>query len=161
MVPAVLAGIATKLAGMGVAAKAGIGLGIATVATAGVAAVLPVVVPDASGGATAPVEVQLPSVPNANADLGLSTAADAAGAQPGAGAQTGSAVSTRKRSPPTIVTSAGTSGARCRMRTDASKRSVRASPAVNRAPSTVKVRCATSVRRPITTVFVTGCTSRT
>ena len=47
---------------------------------------------------------------------------------PGAGAQTGSAVSTTKRSWPTMVTSAGTSGARWRIRTDASNRSEGGSP---------------------------------
>ena len=87
MVPAVLAGIAAKLTGLGVAAKAGIGLGIATVATAGVATVMPVVVPDAPVRATTAVEAQLPNVPDSNADFGLSTAADAGGAP--AGAQTG------------------------------------------------------------------------
>ena len=84
MVPAVLAGIAAKLTGLGVAAKAGIGLGIATVATAGVATVMPVVVPDAPAGTTTAVEVQVPNVPDSNADLGLSTAADASGAPVGA-----------------------------------------------------------------------------
>jgi hypothetical protein len=89
MITGILAGIAAKLTGLGVAAKAGVGLGIATVATAGVATVLPVVVPDASGGATAAVEVQLPNVPTANADLGLGIAADATSGQLTAGAQTG------------------------------------------------------------------------
>lgn len=89
MITGILAGIAGKLAGLGVAAKAGIGLGIATVATAGVATVLPVVVPDTSGGTTAAVQVQLPSVPTANADPGLGVAADATRGQVGADAQTG------------------------------------------------------------------------
>ncbi len=65
------------------------------------------------------------------------------------------------RSVPTIVTSAGTSGARWRMRTDAVKRSRGGAPAVKRAPSTEKVLWATSSRRPMTTVFVAGWTSRT
>jgi hypothetical protein len=89
MITGILAAIAAKLAGFGVAAKAGIGLGIATAATAGVATVLPVVVPDAPGGPTAAVQVQLPSVPTANADLGLGIAADATSGQLSAGAQTG------------------------------------------------------------------------
>ena len=61
----------------------------------------------------------------------------------GAGAQTDSAVSTTNRSLPTIVTSASTSAARWRIRTDASKRSRGGSPAVKRAPSTLNVRWAT------------------
>ncbi|MCA1692837.1 MAG: hypothetical protein LC733_11815 [Actinobacteria bacterium] len=88
MITGILAGIAAKLAGMGVAAKAAAGLGIATVATAGVAIVVPVVVPDAPG-TTAAVEGQLPTVPTGNADRGLGIAADATSGQLPAGAQTG------------------------------------------------------------------------
>lgn len=85
MIEGILAGIAAKLAGLGLAAKVGTGIAAATIATAGVVTVAPVINP----GAPARVEVQIPSVPNANADLGLNVAANATGAQAGAGAQTG------------------------------------------------------------------------
>jgi len=81
VITAILSGMAAKLAGLTVAAKAAVGIGAATaaigaVSVAGVAGVVPV--PGTDSGASKPaVEVQLPSVPTANADSGLATADDA------------------------------------------------------------------------------------
>lgn len=85
MIEGILAGIAAKLAGLGLAAKVGTGIAAATLATAGVATVAPVI----NTGAPTGVEVQVPSVANANADLGLNVAANATGAQARTGAQAG------------------------------------------------------------------------
>jgi len=77
-----LAGVAAKLASLGIAAKAGIGIGVATAAvtTAGVAGVLPVPGLD-SGGSRPAIEVELPDVPAPNADQGLQTATGAISGQ--------------------------------------------------------------------------------
>lgn len=85
MIPAILSGIAAKLAGLGLAAKVGTGIAAATIATAGVATVAPVINP----GAPAGIEIQVPSVPAPEADLGLKVAADANSGQANAGAQAG------------------------------------------------------------------------
>lgn len=79
MIGAVLGGVATKLAGLSVAAKATMGIGVATaaVAGAGVTGVLPL--PDSEPAGSRPaVEVQLPAVPTPHADEGLAVAGDAA-----------------------------------------------------------------------------------
>ena len=81
MIEGILAGIAAKLAGLGLAAKVGTGIAAATLATAGVATVAPVL----NAGAPAGVEVQIPTIANANADFGLNVAANATGAQAGTG----------------------------------------------------------------------------
>ena len=47
MITAILSGIAAKLAGLGLAAKVGTGIAAATIATAGVATVAPVINPGA------------------------------------------------------------------------------------------------------------------
>ncbi|HWI03498.1 MAG TPA: hypothetical protein VNT52_06655, partial [Acidimicrobiales bacterium] len=85
MIVEILAGVAAKLAGLGLAAKVGTGIAAATIATAGVATVAPVINP----GAPAGIEVQLPTVPAVEADLGLNVAADALSGQVNAGAQAG------------------------------------------------------------------------
>jgi hypothetical protein len=74
----ILAGVAAKLASLTVAAKAAVGIGVATAAigAVGVTGVVPVPGID-TAGSNAAVEVQLPSVPTANADLGLQVANDA------------------------------------------------------------------------------------
>jgi len=82
MISEILGGVATKIASLGIAAKAGIGIGVATAAvtTAGVAGVVPV--PDlASGGSRPAIEVELPDVPTPHADQGLQLATDAISGQ--------------------------------------------------------------------------------
>jgi hypothetical protein len=83
VITSILGGIAAKLAGLGLAAKVGTGIAAATIATAGVVTVAPVINP----GPPAGIEVELPSVPAAEADLGLSVAANAASGQANGGAQ--------------------------------------------------------------------------
>jgi hypothetical protein len=89
VITGILSAVAAQLAGLTVAAKATIGIGVATAAigTASVVGVVPVPGAD-SGGSRPAAEVQLPSVPTAEADLGLQTADDAisatAGSQPAA-----------------------------------------------------------------------------
>lgn len=83
MITEVLGGVAAKLAGLGVAAKAGIGVGVATAAitTAGVAGMVPM--PGLDSGGQKPAievrlpEVRLPEVPTAHAEPGLEKANDA------------------------------------------------------------------------------------
>lgn len=84
MITGILSGVAAMLAGLTVAAKAAVGIGVATAAigAASVAGVVPV--PGTDSGVSKPaVEVQLPSVPTANADSGLATADDAVSATTG------------------------------------------------------------------------------
>src|SRR5439155_23368973 len=80
---------------------------------------------------------------------------------PGAGAQTGSAVSTTRPSAPSRVTEHATSGARWRSRTRASNRSAGGSPATKWRLPTVNHDWAISSRAPITSVFEAGRTSPT
>ncbi len=84
MITAVLSGVAAKLAGLTVAAKAGIGIGVATAAIGTASVVGVVAVPGVETGGSRPAaEVELPSVPTAEADLGLQTANDAISAGSG------------------------------------------------------------------------------
>lgn len=78
MITEILGGVAAKLAGLGVAAKAGLGLGVATAAitAAGVGGMVPMPGLD-SGGQKPAVELRLPEVPTANAGPGLERANDA------------------------------------------------------------------------------------
>lgn len=90
MITEILAGIAAKLAELGLAAKVGTGIAAATLATAGVATVAPIGTPGAPAGAEVPgVEVQIPSIPPAHTDFGLNVAADATSGQASANAQAG------------------------------------------------------------------------
>ena len=84
MITGILSGVAAQLAGLTVTARATIGIGGATAAigTASVVGVVPVPGVD-SGGFRPSAEVQLPSVPTAEADLGLQTANDAISATAG------------------------------------------------------------------------------
>lgn len=102
MLTGLLAGIAAKLGSMGVAAKASVGLGIATAATATVATVVPVEVPDARGGTVPPAEVSVP----AQAEAGLAVASNALSGQLDVGAETGLDIAARTPAAdklPTIV----------------------------------------------------------
>jgi hypothetical protein len=84
VITGILSAVAAQLAGLTVAAKATIGIGVATAAigTASVVGVVPVPGVD-TGGSRPAAEVQLPSVPTAEADLGLQTADDAISATAG------------------------------------------------------------------------------
>ncbi len=78
MIIEILAGVAAKLASLTVAAKAAVGVGVATAAIGAVGVTGLVPVPGINpGDSNVAVEVQLPSVPTANADLGLQLADDA------------------------------------------------------------------------------------